>query len=49
MRYLSTGLAALAVLLVAVALLAVVVGEPLVAGVCMLATAFVIFMRETRT
>ena len=33
----------------ALAALAVVAGEPLVAGVCMLATTFVIFIRETRT
>ena len=49
MTYLSTGLAVLAVVLVAVALVALVLGEPLVAGVCMLATTFVIFLRETRT
>jgi len=47
--YLSTALAALAVVLIAVALVALVADEPLVAGVCMLATTFVIFIRETRT
>lgn len=44
----STLLAALAVLLVALALVAFVAGEALVAGVCMFATSFVIYLRETR-
>ena len=45
----STLLAVLAVALVLAAVIAVVARQPLVAGVCMLATAFVIFVRETRT
>jgi hypothetical protein len=45
--YRSTGLAVLAVVLVVVAIVAVLARQPLVAGVCMLATAFVIYLRET--
>lgn len=45
----STILAAVAVLLVVVALVAFVARLYLVAGVCMLATSFVIYLRETRT
>lgn len=48
MTHLSTLLAALAVVLVAVAVAAVAAGEPLFAGLCMLGTAFVIYLRETR-
>lgn len=42
-------LAGLAIGLVAIAVVAVVAGEPLVAGVCMLGTTFVIYLRETRS
>ena len=45
----STLFAGLAVALVALAVIAVVAGELLVAGVFMLATTFVIYLRETRT
>ena len=44
----TTLLAAAAVALIVLALLAVLVGEPFVAGVLMLLTAFVIYVRETR-
>lgn len=43
----STLLAAFAVLLVVAAMVAFVVGELLVAGFFMLATSFVIYLRET--
>jgi|GEM_PF-4642696 len=45
----STLLAGLAVLLAAVGLLAFLADVLLVAGVCMLATSFVIYFRETRS
>ncbi len=45
----SRVLAGLAVGLVVVALLAVVGGEPMLAGLCFIGVAFTIFLRETRT
>lgn len=45
----ATLFAGLAVLLVALAVVAFVAGELLVAGVLMLATTFAIYLRETRT
>lgn len=44
----STLLAAVAVTLVAVALVALSAGELLFAGLCMFATTFVIYLRETQ-
>lgn len=49
MTYLSTLLAGLAVALVLIAVVAVLVGDPLLGGLCLLVTAFVIYVRETRT
>lgn len=49
MSHRSTFLAGLAVVLILVAILAVLVGEVLIAGLCMLGTTFTIYLRETRT
>ena len=45
----ATALALLAVGLILVAIVAVVVGEPFFAGFCLILTALVIYVRETRT
>jgi uncharacterized membrane protein len=45
---LATALAALAVLLAGVALYAMTVGNPRLAGFCFLSVALVIYLRETR-